>query len=182
MANQERIENDTTTSTQVPSSSKRNTHLVKYGIIIACIIILAFAYDYYASNSEQTNTTTNTTMTVTSVTPQENPVVTQEVYLPSGKESPDGTYTVTEINEQGYSYINITNAEGEIITNDLINDNQQTIIANNRIMCPCSPSFKGWVNNDTFSLHILTANNETYEYLVDAFNARLIESLFRKVQ
>jgi hypothetical protein len=96
--------------------------------------------------------------------------------------SSDGMYTVSEAWLGEYNTIKVLDKAGNIITNDLIKDNEDAIETGTKIRCQCDITFKEWRNNTTFAIRITNAIDEEYEYQVDAKTAKVNKATFKQIK
>lgn len=96
--------------------------------------------------------------------------------------SPDGSYYVIEEHLGDYNKIAIYTKENKGITTDLIAENGQEIGYGVKFQCQCGTSFKQWTNDTIFSIKIVNANGEEFEFNVDAATGKVDEDSFKKIK
>lgn len=98
------------------------------------------------------------------------------------KNSPDGSYVVTEEAVGDHQIIAIKDKKSNIITDDLVAKNEKAIGYNVKFRCQCGTSFKAWVDNSHFTIKIVNGGSEEYEYLVDAKTGKVDETTFKRIK
>lgn len=96
--------------------------------------------------------------------------------ISTSKTSPDKKYTVSEGTVGDNQFILIQDSSGNLVTNDLIAQNSNTIGYGTKFDCPCTTRFKGWVDNSNFVIEITTSSGEKNQYLVDSSTGEVDES------
>lgn len=93
----------------------------------------------------------------------------------------DKSYLVTTELVGDYNKISILDKDQKVITDDLVKKNSG-VIAYDKLGCQCGTNFKKWEDNSHFTISILNANGNEYDYTVDAVTGLVDTSSFKKVK
>lgn len=160
-------------------------------IPLVVIVLITIGGGYYFYSQKPTSPPTN--IFPAPVTPIPTSTNTDQAVLPVempyeivSTDSLSGNYIVTQELIPDNYVIKVDHFEGLEITDNLLEKNNQKLGYGVKFGCQCSTRFIGWTKpqgeEEIFVIQTNNGNGESYQHLVQASDATVIESSLRRVK